>query len=140
MINFKEFLSIKDASGSISPHLAIISANRLNYSPRVNAIKSKQLENDLKNLNFEYMPFVGNSFETHEEVKLFTKEKAYLITGSAITEQNFVEYIISLLNKYEQEYGLLRFSNKDKAWKILATGNMFKFGKWSLDVQPNLPD
>jgi hypothetical protein len=126
-MNFTEFISARDAAGSISPHLAIISAERNDRPKRLNRVHHQLLAKDIDHTGFQFL-----SIKTNEE-------KSYLIMAGAITANSFLEYIVHWLNKYEQEYALVRLANSDEAWKILPTGNRYKYGMWSKDIQPNLP-
>jgi hypothetical protein len=132
-MTFREFLSAQDASGSISPHLALISASRNNS--RVNASRHSELAKDIEKTGWQYLEVDGKSMEGGKKVQ----EKSFLIMAGAVTTGSFLEYIVQWLNKYEQEYALVRFSNDDTAWKVLPTGNRFIFGSWEKKVRPNLP-
>lgn len=141
-MTFKEFLSAQDASGSISPHLALISANRSDRSVHLNRNRHQQLENDIKNINgWQCVSVEGIAIENNKKTgtKMPVKEKSFLIMAGATTTRSFLEYIVQWLNKYEQEYALVRFSNEDTAWKILPTGNRFIYGSWEKQVTPLLP-
>jgi hypothetical protein len=126
-MTFTEFVSARDAAGSISPHLALISAERADRPARLNNTRNKLLSQDIDHVGFQFLP-----------IKTI-KEKSYLIMAGAITVNSFLEHIVHWLNKYEQEYALVRFANSDEAWKVLPTGNRYKYGTWNKDIQPNLP-
>ena len=122
-MRFKEFVSVKDAVGSTSSHLAIISSYRKDRPERLNQIRYKELAEDIDKISgFQYTPM----------------KNKYLIMAGATTHDSFVEYIVYWLNKYEQDHALIRFSNDDIAWKVLATGNKYMIGSWSEDIQPKI--
>lgn len=142
MMKFREFLSAQDASGSISPHLALISANRSDRPSRLNRSRYQELENDIKKINgWQYVPIEGFSVENNEKtgMNMPVQEKSFLVMAGATTTRSFLEYVVQWLNKYEQEYAIVRFSNEDTAWKVLPTGNRFIYGSWEKKVKPNLP-
>jgi hypothetical protein len=141
-MNFREFLSAQDASGSISPHLALISASRQDRPHRLNHARYRELEADIHRVSgWQYVPVDGMAVESNEKTgtKLPVKEKSFLVMAGATTTRSFLEYLVHWLNKYEQEYALVRFSNEDTAWKLLPSGNRFVYGSWDKLVKPNLP-
>lgn len=142
MMNFREFLSAQDASGSISPHLALISASRGDRPARLNRARYQELEHDIQKVNgWQYVPVEGVAVENNEKtgMKMPVQEKSFLVMAGATTTRSFLEYVVQWLNKYEQEYAIVRFSNEDTAWKVLPTGNRFIYGSWEKLVKPNLP-
>jgi hypothetical protein len=142
-MTFKEFVTAKDASGSISPHLALISSSRKDRPQRLNASRHTELEHDIQKVNgWQYVPIKGLSVESNEKtgMKMPVLEDSFLVMAGASTTNSFLEYIVHWLNKYEQEYAIVRFPNEDTAWKVVPSGNRFIYGSWSKLVQPNLPN
>lgn len=138
-MTFKEFVSVKDAIGTISSHLALISSYRHDRPQRLNVIRHKELANDIGKVSgFQFVPISGTSEETKNGKKIIVAEKSYLIMAGATTHDSFIEYIVHWLNKYEQEYAIVRFSNDDMAWKILPTGNKYMLGDWEKVIQPKI--
>lgn len=141
-MTFKEYLSAQDASGSISPHLALISASRSDRPELLNRIRHMELSRDIEKINgWQYVPIQGVSVESNEKtgMKMPVMEKSFLVMAGATTTTSFIEYVVQWLNKYEQEYAIIRFTNEDTAWKILPSGNRFIYGSWEELVKPNLP-
>jgi hypothetical protein len=133
-MKFSEYASILDVSGSGSSHLAFISAYRGDRPKRLNRLWQEQLKKDVTDAGFRWLPAKGQSVENTAGGRVVVKERSLLVVGFAVTRDAFKEHIVHWLNKYGQEYALVRFSQSDEAWVVYATGNQFRYGGWEKDV------
>lgn len=132
-MTFFEYASILDVSGT--SNLAFISAYRQKNPARLNVLRDRELAKDITEAGYKYLHARGQAIETKSNGdKAVVKEKSFLVVAGAATEEGFKDYVVHWLNKYEQEYALVKFRNSDVAWKVYPTGNQFKFGSWEKDV------
>jgi hypothetical protein len=124
-MTFREYVSAQDASGSISPHLALLGVERADRPARLNRSRCEEFQRDIDNVS------------GWQHVRA---DKNFLIIAGLTTTTSFIERIVNWLNKYEQDHAFIRMPNSDTAWKVLATGNRFVLGSWEKMVRPMLPD
>lgn len=111
--------------------IVIITAFRSERSLKENRNLNRLLASDIRSLNWGYIPVLGGFIEDTAEGKKRVQEESFFVSIPSELG-NVTPKVLELLNKYQQEAALLKFSNED-AYLLFSDGNKTPVGKWYPD-------
>jgi len=121
-------------------NIAIISAQRQQYTKRENDKRTAELKTDIRRSGFGFLTVKGKYEEINPETnqKETVTETSFLIIGPENDDKNKTkQFAISLGKKYQQDSVLIKQPNDDKAYLVGTNSTGFPglgkkqpLGKW----------